>query len=88
MMKGTEYPHTYVYKCTQHTHTRNKQFSKPNQRVMPAGPVFTHPQAINRAMQKPQEEYSIGVLDIYGFEIFQVGPGPPPPIFSPALLYL
>ncbi|KAK2087271.1 Unconventional myosin-If [Saguinus oedipus] len=29
------------------------------------------PQAINRAMQKPQEEYSIGVLDIYGFEIFQ-----------------
>ncbi|KAK1342402.1 hypothetical protein QTO34_015167 [Cnephaeus nilssonii] len=28
-------------------------------------------QAINRAMQKPQEEYSIGVLDIYGFEIFQ-----------------
>lgn len=23
-------------------------------------------------MQKPQEEYSIGVLDIYGFEIFQV----------------
>lgn len=29
-------------------------------------------QAINRAMQKPQEEYSIGVLDIYGFEIFQV----------------
>ncbi|ELK31068.1 Myosin-If [Myotis davidii] len=27
--------------------------------------------AINRAMQKPQEEYSIGVLDIYGFEIFQ-----------------
>ena len=32
------------------------------------------PQAINRAMQKPQEEYSIGVLDIYGFEIFQVWP--------------
>lgn len=29
-------------------------------------------QAINRAMQKPQEDYSIGVLDIYGFEIFQV----------------
>uniref|UniRef100_A0A452UEZ5 Myosin IF n=1 Tax=Ursus maritimus TaxID=29073 RepID=A0A452UEZ5_URSMA len=28
-------------------------------------------EAINRAMQKPQEEYSIGVLDIYGFEIFQ-----------------
>lgn len=25
-------------------------------------------------MQKPQEEYSIGVLDIYGFEIFQVWP--------------
>ena len=24
-------------------------------------------------MQKPYEEYSIGVLDIYGFEIFQVG---------------
>lgn len=23
-------------------------------------------------MQKPYEEYSIGVLDIYGFEIFQV----------------
>ncbi|XP_030663586.1 unconventional myosin-If isoform X2 [Nomascus leucogenys] len=31
-------------------------------------------EAINRAMQKPQEEYSIGVLDIYGFEIFQVRP--------------
>nr|XP_035921957.1 unconventional myosin-If [Halichoerus grypus] len=28
-------------------------------------------EAINQAMQKPQEEYSIGVLDIYGFEIFQ-----------------
>ncbi|ELK08065.1 Myosin-If [Pteropus alecto] len=28
-------------------------------------------EAINRAMQKPQEEYSVGVLDIYGFEIFQ-----------------
>lgn len=32
-------------------------------------------QSINRAMQKPYEEYSIGVLDIYGFEIFQVGAG-------------
>lgn len=30
------------------------------------------PQSINRAMQKPYEEYSVGVLDIYGFEIFQV----------------
>ncbi|RLV90676.1 hypothetical protein DV515_00014372, partial [Chloebia gouldiae] len=29
------------------------------------------PQSINRAMQKPHEEYSVGVLDIYGFEIFQ-----------------
>ncbi|XP_036377073.1 unconventional myosin-If [Megalops cyprinoides] len=28
-------------------------------------------EAINKAMQKPYEEYSIGVLDIYGFEIFQ-----------------
>ncbi|XP_042650919.1 unconventional myosin-If [Tyto alba] len=28
-------------------------------------------ESINRAMQKPHEEYSIGVLDIYGFEIFQ-----------------
>ncbi|KAB1259251.1 Unconventional myosin-If [Camelus dromedarius] len=36
-----------------------------------AGDVLTASQAINRAMQKPQEEYSIGVLDIYGFEIFQ-----------------
>uniref|UniRef100_A0A4W3JIW8 Myosin IF n=1 Tax=Callorhinchus milii TaxID=7868 RepID=A0A4W3JIW8_CALMI len=27
--------------------------------------------SINRAVQKPHEEYSIGVLDIYGFEIFQ-----------------
>ncbi|XP_047454296.1 myosin IEb [Mugil cephalus] len=26
---------------------------------------------INRAMQKEQEEFNIGVLDIYGFEIFQ-----------------
>ena len=29
-------------------------------------------------MQKPQEEYSIGVLDIYGFEIFQVRMTLPP----------
>ncbi|OWK12302.1 MYO1F [Cervus elaphus hippelaphus] len=38
-----------------------------------AGFVIHHyaGKAINRAMQKPQEEYSIGVLDIYGFEIFQ-----------------
>ncbi|CAL9696483.1 unnamed protein product [Knipowitschia caucasica] len=28
-------------------------------------------EAINRAIQKPHEEFSIGVLDIYGFEIFQ-----------------
>ncbi|XP_039623099.1 unconventional myosin-If [Polypterus senegalus] len=28
-------------------------------------------EAINKAMQKPYEEYSIGVLDIYGFEIFK-----------------
>ncbi|TSY41753.1 Unconventional myosin-If [Bagarius yarrelli] len=28
-------------------------------------------EAINKAMQKPIEELSIGVLDIYGFEIFQ-----------------
>ncbi|XP_075060774.1 unconventional myosin-If [Mixophyes fleayi] len=28
-------------------------------------------ESINKAMQKPNEEYSIGVLDIYGFEIFQ-----------------
>ncbi|XP_051495690.1 unconventional myosin-If [Apus apus] len=28
-------------------------------------------ESINRAMQKPHQEYSIGVLDIYGFEIFQ-----------------
>ncbi|MBN3315575.1 MYO1F protein, partial [Atractosteus spatula] len=28
-------------------------------------------EAINKAIQKPYEEYSIGVLDIYGFEIFQ-----------------
>lgn len=31
-------------------------------------------QAINKAIQKPYEEFSIGVLDIYGFEIFQVSP--------------
>ena len=30
-------------------------------------------QCINKAMQKDQEELNIGVLDIYGFEIFQVG---------------
>lgn len=43
-------------------------------------------QAINRAMQKPQEEYSIGVLDIYGFEIFQVWallPGAHPVTMAP-----
>uniref|UniRef100_A0A2K5V1U2 Myosin IE n=1 Tax=Macaca fascicularis TaxID=9541 RepID=A0A2K5V1U2_MACFA len=28
-------------------------------------------QSINKAMQKDHEEYNIGVLDIYGFEIFQ-----------------
>ncbi|XP_020789005.1 unconventional myosin-If [Boleophthalmus pectinirostris] len=28
-------------------------------------------EAINGAIQKPHEEFSIGVLDIYGFEIFQ-----------------
>uniref|UniRef100_A0A7M4FW44 Unconventional myosin-Ie-like n=1 Tax=Crocodylus porosus TaxID=8502 RepID=A0A7M4FW44_CROPO len=27
--------------------------------------------AVNRAMQKAREEHSLGVLDIYGFEIFQ-----------------
>uniref|UniRef100_A0A8D0G5J8 Myosin motor domain-containing protein n=1 Tax=Sphenodon punctatus TaxID=8508 RepID=A0A8D0G5J8_SPHPU len=27
--------------------------------------------AVNKAMQKDHEEYNIGVLDIYGFEIFQ-----------------
>ncbi|XP_061461568.1 unconventional myosin-Ie-like isoform X2 [Rhineura floridana] len=27
--------------------------------------------AVNKAMQKDNQEYSIGVLDIYGFEIFQ-----------------
>ena len=29
------------------------------------------PQSINSAMQKDKEEITIGVLDIYGFEIFQ-----------------
>ncbi|XP_064424693.1 unconventional myosin-If [Latimeria chalumnae] len=28
-------------------------------------------ESINKAIQKPYEEYSIGVLDIYGFEIFK-----------------
>ncbi|KAJ3600036.1 hypothetical protein NHX12_033988 [Muraenolepis orangiensis] len=28
-------------------------------------------EAINKAIQKPHEEFSIGVLDIYGFEIFR-----------------
>ncbi|XP_063003181.1 unconventional myosin-If [Elgaria multicarinata webbii] len=28
-------------------------------------------ESINRAIRKPYEEYSVGVLDIYGFEIFQ-----------------
>ncbi|XP_024135163.1 unconventional myosin-If [Oryzias melastigma] len=28
-------------------------------------------EAINKAIQKPYEEFSIGVLDIYGFEIFK-----------------
>lgn len=35
---------------------------------------FCLPKAINKAIQKPHEEFSIGVLDIYGFEIFQVSP--------------
>lgn len=29
-------------------------------------------QAINKAMQKDRQELTIGVLDIYGFEIFMV----------------
>lgn len=29
-------------------------------------------QAINKAVVKDQQELNIGVLDIYGFEIFQV----------------
>ena len=29
-------------------------------------------QCVNKAIQKDQEELNIGVLDIYGFEIFQV----------------
>jgi len=29
-------------------------------------------QSVNKAMQKDVEELAIGVLDIYGFEIFQV----------------
>lgn len=29
-------------------------------------------QGINEAMQKDKDEMSIGVLDIYGFEIFEV----------------
>ena len=29
-------------------------------------------QSVNKAMQKNIDELSIGVLDIYGFEIFQV----------------
>lgn len=29
-------------------------------------------QSINKAMVKDHKDYNIGVLDIYGFEIFQV----------------
>ena len=29
-------------------------------------------QSVNKAMQKKVDELTIGVLDIYGFEIFQV----------------
>lgn len=29
-------------------------------------------QSINKAMVKDHQEFNIGVLDIYGFEIFQV----------------
>lgn len=35
-------------------------------------PFFYLKKAINKAMQKDHEEFNIGVLDIYGFEIFQV----------------
>ena len=31
-------------------------------------------QSINEAMSKERDEMSIGVLDIYGFEIFEVWP--------------
>lgn len=34
--------------------------------------ICPSPQTINAAMQKDTEELNIGVLDIYGFEIFQV----------------
>jgi hypothetical protein len=36
--------------------------------------LFILSQSINKAMEKDHEEYNIGVLDIYGFEIFQVRP--------------
>ena len=32
-------------------------------------------QAVNNAMANREEKISIGILDIYGFEIFQVGMG-------------
>lgn len=32
---------------------------------------FIQSKAVNKAMQKDQVEITIGVLDIYGFEIFQ-----------------
>lgn len=44
-------------------------------RPVPPQTWCLRPQAVNRAMQKAREEHSLGVLDIYGFEIFQVRPG-------------
>lgn len=46
-------------------HLKTSQF-------MFCAPCFSSFQSVNKAMQKDVNELTIGVLDIYGFEIFQV----------------
>uniref|UniRef100_A0A673A6K2 Osteoclast-stimulating factor 1 n=1 Tax=Sphaeramia orbicularis TaxID=375764 RepID=A0A673A6K2_9TELE len=65
--------HIY-YQVTNCSSTNNKHLWKSvSPTIHSVSTSFTHVQAvaINKAIQKPHEEFSIGVLDIYGFEIFQ-----------------
>ncbi len=52
----TSPPHTHTLPHPTHTHAH----------------THTHTQSVNKAMQKDKDELTIGVLDIYGFEIFMV----------------
>lgn len=47
-------------------------FSLSSLSLLSSSLFFPSSQAVNKAMEKQHQEYNIGVLDIYGFEIFQV----------------